>query len=1097
MNPKLEDIIDIPLLQSLQNKLDSVYSFPSAIIDNEGKVLTAVAWQDICVKFHRANPECEKECIKSDLYILEHLSDANPAVSYLCPHGLTDNATPIIINGKHYGNFFTGQFFLEEPDLNFFRLQAKKYGFDEKSYLEAVEKVPVWTKEKLASYLDFIKGFIEIIAGLGLKYLNEIEARKIIKESEERNSAIIQSTYDWIWELDEQGRYCYCSDKIESILGYTVDEIIGKSPLDFMPEKESGLVNVVFKNLTEENRIFADVENWNLHKDGHLVCMLTNGSSKHDEAGKIIGYRGASKDISQRKQAEEKLLKSEELFKSVVQSISDLVVVTDDKGIVTYVSPQCEEVIGYPDSRLVGKAMPDFIHPDDKIRCQHEWEQVMLHGKAIHEFEYRIIDSHDNERWVSHSASILKRDEKVLGMQNTIRDITERKQAEDALLFLEARQSSMLSNISDIVAIMGADSIIKYKSPNIEKYFGWSPEDLIGTDGWLNVHPDDLERIQKEFVTLIEKDNSVITLEYMYRCKDGSYKPIEITAANLLNDPVIRGVLLNYHETTERKQAEEKIREKDIQFRKLSANVSDLIYQFTRRPDGSYFVPIASEGIKNIFGCSPEDVLDDFTPIGNVIYPEDAERVISDIEYSAKHLTYFTCEFRVQIPGKEIQWIYSRSTPEKLPDGSVTWYGFNADITDRKEAEKKLQEQNREYARLNKDFIRQNIALATAKEKAEESDRLKSAFLANMSHEIRTPMNGILGFAELLNQPDLTGDEQQEYIKIIEKSGLRMLNIINNIVDISKIEAGLMTVCLAESNVSELVKYIYTFFKPEADIKGINLCIQDAMLNNEILFETDREKVYAVLSNLVKNAIKYTDTGSVEFGFEVNTESEPTSLDFFVKDTGIGIPKNRLKEVFDRFIQADIQDSMARQGSGLGLAIAKSYVEMLGGRIWAESEEGVGSTFHFTLPFAQEKKEAESPILAAQQQKVVENRMKNLKILIAEDDEQSAKLLSYFLKPLTDDLFFASTGAAAVEICRSNPEIDLVLMDIKMPVMGGYSATRNIREFNKNVTIIAQTAYGLSEDRQKAIDAGCNDYISKPIKKNILFEMINHHFPEV
>jgi ligand-binding sensor protein len=216
MRYTLEELINIPLLQNLQEKLNDIYSFPSAIVDNNGKVLTAVAWQDICTKFHRVHPECEKECLKSDRYILDHLHEANPAVSYQCPHGLIDNAVPIMIDGNHLGNFFTGQFFLEKPELEFFKRQAQIYGFNEMAYMEAVAKVPVWTKQKLDQYLDFIKGFIEMIAGFGLSQLKEIEAHTIMQENEKRNLAIIQSTSDWIWELDQHGKYTYCSERVES-----------------------------------------------------------------------------------------------------------------------------------------------------------------------------------------------------------------------------------------------------------------------------------------------------------------------------------------------------------------------------------------------------------------------------------------------------------------------------------------------------------------------------------------------------------------------------------------------------------------------------------------------------------------------------------------------------------------------------------------------------------------------------------------------------------------------------------------------------------------------------------------------------------------
>jgi len=236
--------------------------------------------------------------------------------------------------------------------------------------------------------------------------------------------------------------------------------------------------------------------------------------------------------------------------------------------------------------------------------------------------------------------------------------------------------------------------------------------------------------------------------------------------------------------------------------------------------------------------------------------------------------------------------------------------------------------------------------LIKARDKAEESDRLKSAFLANMSHEIRTPMSGILGFAELLKEPGLSGEEQNRYIGIIQKSGNRLLNIINEIVDISKIESGSMDVFLSETNINEQVEFIYNFFKPEVEAKRIAFFCHCPLPFGEAIITTDREKVFAILTNLVKNAIKYTREGSISLGYK-KTDSE---LEFFVKDTGIGIPKGRQEAIFERFIQADVSDRMAMEGAGLGLAITKAYVEMLGGRIRLESEEGNGSVFYFTIP---------------------------------------------------------------------------------------------------------------------------------------------------
>jgi len=350
-------------------------------------------------------------------------------------------------------------------------------------------------------------------------------------------------------------------------------------------------------------------------------------------------------------------------------------------------------------------------------------------------------------------------------------------------------------------------------------------------------------------------------------------------------------------------------------------------------------------------------------------------------------------------------------------------------------------------------------------------------------------MNGILGFSGLLKEPGLTGDEQQEYIRIIEKSGARMLNTINDIVDISKIEAGLMEFHIKETNINEQIDFIHTFFKPEMDRKGIKFFSKKSLPLKEAVIITDREKIYALLTNLVKNAIKYSNEGIIEFGYQKKDET----LEFYVKDTGIGIPKDRQSAIFERFIQADITNKRAQQGAGLGLSISKAYVEMLGGKIWVESKEGIGSTFYFTLPYNTEPEEMKvvGKAVSAQDKK---NEIKNLKVLIVEDDKTSEMLLSITVKEFSKEVLKASTGNEAIEICRTNPDLDLILMDIQMPDLNGYEATRQIRQFNKDVVIIAQTAFGLSGDREKAIEAGCNDYIAKPIKKDELLSLIQKYF---
>jgi PAS domain S-box-containing protein len=403
----------------------------------------------------------------------------------------------------------------------------------------------------------------------------------------------------------------------------------------------------------------------------------------------------------------------------------------------------------------------------------------------------------------------------------------------------------------------------------------------------------------------------------------------------------------------------------------------------------------------------------------------------------------------------------------------------------------------RHFQVINQDITEQRkltIDLIAAKEKAEESDRLKSAFLANMSHEIRTPMNGILGFSSLLSEPGLDGADRSKYIGIIQKSSVRMLNIINEIMDISKIESGLMEVNLKETNINEQIESIYCLMKPDAKQRNIEISCQTPLPASSAIVLTDPEKLYSILTNLVKNAIKYTDQGSIEFGYDVvETRHALSLLQFYVKDTGIGIPLERQEAIFERFVQADIADVQARQGSGLGLTIARAYVQMLKGNIWVKSNPGEGSTFYFTIPYSREENKSlfDQPELHPIGD---DKQRKRLNILVVEDDEISSKLIIAYLGKMSESLHLAQSGLEALEIMHNHPEIDLVMMDIRMPGLNGIETTRMIREFNNQVVIVAQTAFGLVGDKERSLEAGCNDWISKPIQKNDLLALIGKYF---
>jgi PAS domain S-box-containing protein len=373
--------------------------------------------------------------------------------------------------------------------------------------------------------------------------------------------------------------------------------------------------------------------------------------------------------------------------------------------------------------------------------------------------------------------------------------------------------------------------------------------------------------------------------------------------------------------------------------------------------------------------------------------------------------------------------------------------------------------------------------LKKAKEKAEESDRLKSVFLANMSHEIRTPMNGILGFADLLKIPMLPEESQKKYIDAIELSGKRMLDIINDLIDISKIEAGQVEAKKERTGIPSLLEELSLFFTPESVKREIDMRLNIQLPSDDFLIETDKTKLAQIISNFIKNALKFTKRGGhIEIGCYLKDIS---NLYFYVKDSGTGIKKELHEKIFERFRQGE--NSNEFDGVGLGLAISKAYVELLGGNIGIDSKPGKGSVFFFTLPFTSKV----APVVASPVESMdTSAALPCISVLIAEDDEISYVLLRESLKLKNIITYRAKNGQEAVEMVRKQPDINLVLMDIKMPVMGGIEATRLIKEIKPQTPVIIQSAYANQSEIQQTYLAGCDDYMTKPVNINVLFNKI-------
>jgi len=404
-----------------------------------------------------------------------------------------------------------------------------------------------------------------------------------------------------------------------------------------------------------------------------------------------------------------------------------------------------------------------------------------------------------------------------------------------------------------------------------------------------------------------------------------------------------------------------------------------------------------------------------------------------------------------------------------LYQGKPAMQGTLIDITERKKHEQKLK-----------------IAL----EKAKESDRLKSVFLTTMSHELRTPLNAIIGFSELIDE-SLPISVINDFSKTICDSGTHLLNIIEDIFDISTLETGDMKVIKEKFSLNKAIKEISDSIKAELKKEkkeNLDTYYYPDKKNQDTIIYTDRHKLKQIMINLLKNAVKFTLEGHIEYGYEIEDEE---NILFFVKDTGVGIPKDKQEIIFNRFRQADDSHTRKFGGTGLGLAIVKNLVEILGGKIWLNSDTEKGSEFYFTLPcniaVDSIKKTSETDI---------DKTGIDLsgKIILVVDDVESVYLyMKAVFRKTNVQLIWAKDGQEAIDICKENKNISLVLMDIQMPVLNGLEATKHIKQFRKDLPIIAQTAYALKGDREMSLNAGCDDYISKPIDTKVLFTTIEKY----
>lgn len=915
------------------------------------------------------------------------------------------------------------------------------------------------------------KGNVMFHEGILRDITERKQADETLRKSEERHRTIIQTTMDGFWLVDMQGQIMEVNESYCHMSGYTEQELLTKNISDLEVSETADEIRNRIQMITAEGE--SRFEACHKRKDGSLFDVEASVQYLPDSGGGLVAFMH---DITERKKAEIALKESEKLFQTLAESSPAGIFKTRSDGYTTYVNPKWSELSGLSFDKALGYGWLDAVHPDDKTMINEGWQIATQNLKSSYS-EYRFVRPDGSIAWVIGQAIPEKNAKnEIIGYIGTITDITERKQVEFALNESEEKHRILFMNSPDAYLILN-NGIFTDCNKASEFMLGADRNQILGkSPDMLSPEFQPNGRKSSELAAEIIEDtlqNGFNTFDWIHRRANGSdfFAEVSIATIMLKGKPAL---FATWRDITKRKQVEqeliaskEKAEESEAQFRLIFENSLDAII-WTEAKTGK------------IIACNPaSQILTEYTmqeltgqSFTFILPQEKREEVVADYQRHQQVKKTKSVEFQIITKSGKRKYVELSGTNIDIRGKELSQGIFN-DITSRKQKEQEL---------------------IAAKEKAEESDKLKSAFLANMSHEIRTPMNGILGFAELLKTPNLTGDEQMEYIGIIKKSGDRMLNIINDIVDISKIEAGQVKVFLSETKINEQTEFLYTFFKPEVEKKQVQLILQNGLPAIQSIIKTDKEKVYAILTNLIKNAIKFTAKGAIEFGYvkKEATKHAPSLLEFYVTDTGSGIPNDRQHAIFDRFVQADIADSRAYQGAGLGLSISKAYVEMLGGTMWVESKEGIGSTFYFTIPY--DTGSEHNPLNNTTGRKEENTQNKKLKILIVDDDETSEMLISIAVRTLSKEVLRVKSGAAAIETCRNNPDIDLIMMDIKMPEMDGYEATRQIRQFNKEVCIIAQTAFGLSDEKEKAIASGCNDYISKPLDLTVLKNLILQNF---
>jgi PAS domain S-box-containing protein len=791
------------------------------------------------------------------------------------------------------------------------------------------------------------------------------------------------------------------------------------------------------------------------------------------------------------------LIKSEERYKSVVD-ISPSGILIHINGEIVFQNPALGKLFGNSmPTNLIGKSIKDYVHPDDLQMIINRVKNLLKTGVQTPLMVERLLKE-DGTLFYAEVTSFLIDYNEQKATLTIINDITERRKTELVTDFYQNISAALLTSNSliDILKIIRVELSKIMRTDNFYIAFYNEETDMLKAD----IEVDEIDEIDEwkakgsltgylilQKVSKLFSKNDILKLN-----EDLNFELVGTLPECWLGVPLIEndkpiGALVvqsydnpkeytKFHESIlqlianqlsgfiKSKENEQQILDSEKSFRGLFHTIGDAIYI---QDFDAKFIDV-NNGVLKMYGYERNEIIGKTPEFLSAPDKNDMIAVFNAFD-----------KVRQGIPQVFEFWGLRKNGeifPKIVRQFKGSYFGkeviitLASDITSRKKLE---------------------LELVEAKEKAEENERLKSAFLANMSHEIRTPMNSILGFSDLLMSGDLTEAKKEKYHEIVNSSGKRLMNLISDIIDVSKIDAHQLSMHYTIFNLNNLIDNLHHQFNISPKRKNTIISAVKSLKDEQSFINCDETRLAQVISNLLENALKFTKEGTVEFGYQ----SDEKFIQFFVKDSGVGISEKDHQLIFDRFGQSDNELLTVKAGSGLGLSISKGIVEILGGTIWVESENNKGATFYFTIPYCFVTKE--STLIKGDDKNNEIETNPTVTILVAEDELSNFYYIEAVLEDYQFNLIHVENGQDAVTAVQSNNTIDLVLMDFNMPIMNGIDATIEIRKTNTNIPIIALTAYAMAEDRDRALLAGCNDYLPKPITRDLLLETINKYINKI